>query len=157
MTPERPNRKRSFRVVDRTAWHAAGRPEDRKPFIRKVALRLPVLPAWAHLSSGERARRFRELVAEQERTLRAERRKEGRSVLGVQAILRQDPFARPQNTKHSPRPLCHASTPEAREEYRQAYQAFLALYRQASARYRAGERDVQFPLGSFPPWWRGAA
>mgnify|MGYP002842471129 CR=1 FL=1 len=51
----------------------------------------------------------------------------------------------------------HASTIEVWRAYREERGLFLAAYREASERYRAGEYEVEFPKGSFPPWIRKAA
>jgi hypothetical protein len=44
----------------------------------------------------------------------------------------------------------HASAPEVRKAFRDAYRAFVEEYRNAVARLRAGER-AEFPCGAFPP------
>jgi hypothetical protein len=38
-----------------------------------------------------------------------------------------------------------------RKRLREAYALFVAAYREAAEKLRAGKRDVRFPLGSFPP------
>ena len=71
--------------------------------------------------------------------------------LGVEAILRQDPHTRPNQTKKSPAPACHAASKEARKRFWEAYSAFVAGFREAAEKLKAGEWPVRFPLGSFPP------
>ena len=71
--------------------------------------------------------------------------------MGVEAILRQDPHTRPSQTKKSPVPAYHAATKGARERFWEAYSAFVAAFREAADKLKAGDRTVRFPLGSFPP------
>ncbi|MBI4616691.1 MAG: transposase [Planctomycetes bacterium] len=148
---------RTFCIFARTAWHKAGRPDDKKPFQEFVRLEVAPPPGWEHLRPAECARRLRELVYAREEELRRERKAQGKKVLGVRRILQASPTDRSAHPKKSPRPLCHASTRELWDEYRAHYAQFLELYRIASKRYRDGETDVAFPPGSFPPWYRGAA
>ncbi|MEK7705916.1 MAG: hypothetical protein AAB426_13220, partial [Myxococcota bacterium] len=72
-------------------------------------------------------------------------------VLGVAAILAQDPLSVPLYTKRSPRPLCHASTREAWLGFRDGYRAFLDAYRTASQLFRQGVASVPFPPHCFRP------
>lgn len=71
--------------------------------------------------------------------------------MGVEAILRQDPHTRPNQTKKSPAPVCHAATKAARESFWEAYSTFVAAFREAADKLKAGDRAARFPLGSFPP------
>jgi len=66
-------------------------------------------------------------------------------------MLRQDPESRPSRSKKSPAPLYHAATRAVRKAFREAYAMFVAAFREAAERWRAGDRLVRFPLGSFPP------
>jgi len=81
----------------------------------------------------------------------AQRKATGRPPFGADAILRQDPTKRPHHVKTSPAPLFHAASRRVRRELRDAYYAFVAAYREAAEKLRAGIRDVIFPQGSFPP------
>ena len=76
---------------------------------------------------------------------------EGKQVLGTEAILDQEPHARPFHSKRSPAPLCRASTREGRMRYRRLYRKFVSLYRQAVERLRQGDENVKFPEGCFLP------
>src|SRR3954464_11201076 len=53
--------------------------------------------------------------------------------------LAQNPLRRPKKTKKSPAPAFHA------------YALFVAAYRDAAEKLRAGVRNVVFPDGCFPP------
>jgi hypothetical protein len=91
------------------------------------------------------------LVEEIEREAAAERAMSGREPLGREAILRQHPHTRPNRTKKSPAPLFHAASKAVRQELRAAYGHFVAAFREAAERLRAGDRLAAFPQGSFPP------
>jgi hypothetical protein len=53
--------------------------------------------------------------------------------------------------KKSPAPLFHAFTRRVRRELYDVDHLFLAAFRDAADKWRAGDRNVGFPLGSFPP------
>jgi hypothetical protein len=75
----------------------------------------------------------------------------GRMPLGVAGILRQSPETCPARSKKSPAPLYHAATRAVRKAFWEAYATFVAAFREASERLRAGDRMARFPIGSFPP------
>ena len=74
-----------------------------------------------------------------------------RPAKGPTAIRAQAPHAAPEKLKKSPAPLFHAASRKIRLELYEGYKYFLAAFRDAAARLRAGEPDVVFPSGSFPP------
>ena len=43
------------------------------------------------------------------------------------------------------------SSKAARESFWEAYSAFVAAFREAADKLKAGDRTARFPLGSFPP------
>jgi len=139
---------------NRTAEFAAKqRGEDfgRLKYAEEEELVLSQLPCWADLTPEQHRKRTAELVEEIEQEARADREARGIEPLGVEAILRQDPHTRPNQTKKSPAPLYHAATKAAREAFWEAYSAFVVAFREAAERLRAGDRTASFPLGSFPP------
>ena len=151
------NQSVSFPVFDRTAWHAAGAPEDRTPYMEQAELRI-VLPEFlAQMDPEERAAMIRERLEAVEAEHRQERESRGASVLGGDKVLEEDPCARPKRTNRSKRPLCHTSRIELWVEYREHWRHFRGSYRLAAQRYRAGDLTVEFPEGSFPPWIRKVA
>ncbi|MGD2115951.1 MAG: hypothetical protein PVG07_12905, partial [Acidobacteriota bacterium] len=81
----------------------------------------------------------------------ARHRAEGTRPSTPEAFLRVHPHQRPENTKRSPRPFVHAASREVRQRFREAYRIFSDAYRVAAELLRAGQRDVGFPEGSFPP------
>lgn len=75
----------------------------------------------------------------------------GREPLGTDAALKLNPETRPARSKKSPAPLFHAATKAIRKALWEAYALFVAAFREASERLRAGDRTARFPIGSFPP------
>ena len=72
-------------------------------------------------------------------------------MVGTRAVRAQHPHARPEHLKLSPRPLGHASTRQALKELREQYRAFVAGFREATARWRRRNFSAPFPPFSFPP------
>ena len=91
------------------------------------------------------------LVEDIESEVAARRKRTGAKPLGVAAVLAQNPLQRPRKTKKSPAPAFHAASKAVRFVLRDAYTWFVAAYRVAAEKLRAGIRDVVFPRGSFPP------
>lgn len=58
---------------------------------------------------------------------------------------------RPAHPKSSPHRPFLAATTRARRRFYEAHRHFLAAYRQASERWRAGDLEARFPAGCFPP------
>ena len=91
------------------------------------------------------------LVQEIDAEATAERKRTGRMPLGAAAILRQHPHTCPNRSKKSPAPRFHAATKATREALKAAYCLFLAAFREAAERLKAGDRLARFPTGCFPP------
>jgi hypothetical protein len=144
-----------YPFINWTRWHRAGGKLSKKrpeAFVEWVKVKLTPLPSWEHLRAHKRQALFRRWVRELETNYRDEREREGRSVMGLRKLAKLDPRDRPKEPKKSgPQPLCHASTAEAKKEFRDDWKAFLARYYDASARFRSGEYHVEFPQGSFRP------
>jgi hypothetical protein len=81
----------------------------------------------------------------------AQRARTGSQPLGASAILGRHPHERPKHPKRSPAPLFHAFSAGVRRELWEAYRLFVAAFRQAAEKLRAGDRNAVFPSGSFPP------
>jgi hypothetical protein len=75
----------------------------------------------------------------------------GIPILGLGAVLRQNPLTRPNKTKKSLAPRFHAASKAIRDGLREAYGLFLAAFRDAAEQLKAGDRSARFSLGSFPP------
>jgi hypothetical protein len=139
---------------DRTQEFAArNRGEDfgRLQYATEETFEITPLPCWAHLSSEAYRQRIAELMEEIESEAAAKLAEAGREPLGVEAILRMDSEARPAKSKKSPAPRFHAATKAMRKVLWEAYALFVAAFRDAAERLRAGDRNARFPVGSFPP------
>jgi len=147
---------------DRTAAYQAGRKGqevDPHDFVEKYEVQLTPLPIWAEASEETRRERYRELVQDIERETRERHERDGTRPLGLARIRAQDPHEHPDSPKRSPAPACHASSRRVRRWFRRAYRRFVAAYRRASERFRAGVLDVEFPVRCFRPplpYQRGA-
>ena len=91
------------------------------------------------------------LVQGIEEEARTGREEAGIKPLGVKEILAQEPTRRPRKLKKSPAPFVHAATKAMRRELWEAYAWFVAAYRDAAEKLRAGDLDPPFPPGCFPP------
>jgi len=120
-------------------------------FLHEEELVLTKLPCWSELSDEEYRERVGEIVQRVEQEAAGKRRLEGKSCLGIQKILNQDPLASPKKPAKSPRPWFHAVSKKAREVMYESFKAFLDAYRLASAGFLEGKEDVVFPDGCFPP------
>lgn len=120
-------------------------------FAEEESLRLIPLPCWAHLSPEAYRARVKDMVKEIEREARQAQAQTGRAPLGKRRIQRLDPHEKPNRSKRSPAPRCHAATKTARQAVRHAYLEFRAAFRQAAEDLKSGLRPPEFPPGSFPP------
>ena len=91
------------------------------------------------------------MVQEIEEEAAAERERTGKPVLGVAAILAQNPQYRPEHLDRSPAPLFLVASHSMWRTLYEAYAWFVAAFRSAAEKLRAGDRDAPFPRGSFPP------
>lgn len=139
---------------DRTQEYAArrqGEKFDRFQYATREVLELDPLPCWEQLTEEQRRVRVAAMVEDIESEAAARRKRTGAKPLGPAAILAQNPLQRPKKTKKSPAPAFHAASRAVRRELWDAYALFVAAYRAAAEKLRAGIRDVAFPIGSFPP------
>lgn len=137
-------------VVNRPAGYF----DPKGPLPKQATLRLTKLPAYEHLPDEAYVSVLQQAVAQKEAELRAKVYAEGRTFLGAKAVLRQSPFDRPKTheprRKISPRVACHNKW--ARIEALGRLKAFVQRYKEAWQRYRIGQRDVEFPYGTY--WLR---
>jgi REP element-mobilizing transposase RayT len=115
-------------------------------------LHLYPLPCWDHLASAEVQHRTADLITDIEAEARYRREKTGKTVLGLQGIYQQDPFATKEDPEPRPRIMIHSATQELRLAYLEAYSTFENAYRRAAKKLKAGISNVAFPEGSFPPF-----
>src|SRR6185503_555785 len=120
-------------------------------YATRETLELAPLPCWKHLPPEKRQQLAAAMVSEIEAEAADRRERTGVPALGPAAILAQSPESRPLKTKRSPAPAVHAASRAVRRELRNAYFLFVATYRSAAEKLRAGHRDPPFPMGCFPP------
>ena len=138
--------------IDRTAQyraHLRGEPAADGHFTEPERLELAPLPCCEALSVPQRQTRVRKLIEEIRQTCEGER--QGRPVLGAQAILSQHLHTRPKHGKRSPAPRFHAIDPRVRRALETAYRRFRGAYSEAVDAVRVGRATSLFPAGSFPP------
>lgn len=112
----------------------------RAEFEKTVVLEVPAVEA-AMAEAMEAA------VKGRERALRAEQR----GVVGMAKVLAESPLSRPKASSRSPKPLCFASTREGWWAFVVEWRAYVAAFRAASERFRAGVWTAVFPPGAFRP------
>lgn len=81
-------------------------------------------------------------IDKREREVRAQHRR----FLGMAKVLNRSPFHRPKWSKLSARPLCLWTCRAAKAKFMNEWFAFLRAFREASARFRQGHLNVEFPL-----------
>ncbi len=114
-------------------------------------VRLSPLPCWSHLAEEEYRSRIREMVREIDEAAAAVQADSLIPPLGPDGVRSQNPETRPRRIKKSPAPLFHALRKTVRQALWEAYGHFVAAFREAAERWRAGDRGAAFPVGSFPP------
>ena len=128
-----------------------GKEPEPREFASPERVVLSQLPCWKHLSPEGYRSRIAELVRSIEETAAADRRESLIEPLGADGVRAQNPETRPMNLKKSPAPFVHAATKAARKAMWEAYAWFVAAFREAADKPRAGDRNAVFPIGSFPP------
>jgi REP element-mobilizing transposase RayT len=143
---------------DRTAFYRAQRsrkadqpPVQESDFKTVETLELSPLPCLADLSENQQRLQLESLIAKVVADGAAEREAEGKMVLGVRMLQKQNPHTRPNRTKRSPAPRFHAIQSVVQKELRAAYSAFAAAFRIAAEKLRSGDLGARFPEGCFPP------
>src|ERR1700709_642585 len=117
----------------------------------RETLELTPLPCRQHLTPEKRQHLAAAMVSEIDGEAADRRKHTGVQPLGPAAILAQSPESRSLKTKRSPAPAVHAASRAVRRELRNAYFLFVAAYRNAAEKLRAGQRDAPFLMRWFPP------
>jgi hypothetical protein len=141
--------------TDWTGWWKGGGKRNKKPvsaYRKWVEVKYEPIPAWASMPEHKRQAHFRREVRKLEQEFREQRKGEGKRAMGPLKLARLDPRDRPKTLKEkTPQPLCHGSTEEGRQGFKEEWREFLDRYKWASGQYRSGKLDVEFPEGSFRP------
>ena len=144
-----------FQYIDWSAWYKEGGKRNKKSpeaYVKTVEVKLTPIPAWERMTVPQRQAHFRREVRTLEQKFREEREREGRSVMGPRSLEKLNHRDHPKKpAERTKKPLCHASTVEAANEYRERLRAFLDEYYTASDLWRSGVYSVEFPRGSFKP------
>jgi REP element-mobilizing transposase RayT len=116
----------------------------------EVELEVTVPPQLAHLGKEEFVRQYEERVKEEVEALRAERKREGKSVMGVHAVLRQRKDGKPKSreVRRGRDPVIACKNKEQRLKAIGEERVFRRDYRDAWKRQAAGEARVVFPAGT---------
>ena len=136
---------------DRTKEYRARQAGRTELFVAPETVTLSPLPCWAHLETEERHLLVAKMVREVEDATKKMHSGNESSPLGMKKVLQRAPHTSPSDFKPSSAPPFHAASKRVRRFLVEAYSAFAANYRQAADRLRAGELNVCFPAGSFPP------
>jgi REP element-mobilizing transposase RayT len=138
----------------RTQEYAArqrGETFDRLQYATRETVTLSPLPCWKHLSADSWKSRALSVITQIETEAAVRRASTGSEPFGVAAILGRHPHHRPARLKKSPAPLFHALREAVRRELYEGYAWFVAAFRDAAEKLRAGDRNASFPAGCFPP------
>jgi REP element-mobilizing transposase RayT len=107
-------------------------------------------PSLEGVEASERADEIVERVESDRRgRLRADRR-QLKDFKGMKAVRRTHWSDRPASPSFEPEPLCHASSKEARQQYREHLQQVTMSYKKATSKLRGG-KEATFPPGTTPP------
>ena len=150
--------KRRYKVVRWGEYNAAKRhnPNVRvADFTEDVELEYARLPQYEDMSQREYAKMMMAELEKRRVKIVAERRKNGLGFAGRAALIRTVPGAAPRETKtstrDSERPRILSNCPKRIAEWMEWYFKIYFTYKECSRRYRAGELDVKFPPGTYPP------
>jgi hypothetical protein len=148
-------KRETFTYFDRTMWHKSGGKRKNLPlerFVKKVSIEYTPLPQHAELKPDARRAHIRREVRALENRFRHERETVGKTAMGAAALSRLDQRSRPKNAPdRTKKPLCHASSKERAQQYKEEFLIYLHAYRIASAAYRSGAHDAVFPDGAIRP------
>lgn len=145
-----------FWYIDYDAYWAAGGDRKKshrlKDYLKWVSWSCAPLPGQRDMSEQQRQTWMRKQVKGIENACKKERKENAKTVIGKAGLYAVDPRDRPKNPKKSGKaPLCHASDPELAKAHKKERREFLNQYIEASADYRRGYFDREFPQGSYRP------
>ncbi|HEX6899413.1 MAG TPA: hypothetical protein VF789_06850 [Thermoanaerobaculia bacterium] len=140
-----------FHRAQEYAARRRGETFERYTYATAFTVELSPLPCWRHLTPEQRKLRVAGLVRDIEAEAAAERKATGKEVLGEEAVMAADPQYQPEKLDRSPAPRFHTFTRETWFLLWEAYSLFVAAFRSAAAKLKAGDRAALFPTGSFPP------
>lgn len=151
-------RSREFKIFhahdynQRKRYNKNIRKED---FISTHRLSFARLPGYEGLSQKEYRELMLKKLEKRRREMVEKRLAEGKGFAGQAALRAQRPGSKPNSTKKRSRmhrrPLVLTLCAETRRWWLSVYFSIVEAYRKASALFRAGKRDTQFPPGTHLP------
>jgi len=114
-------------------------------------LKLTLLPQFAALSKDERVAKLSALLNERMEQIAKDRKAAGQGFLGLKAIFELPAGSIPLNVSRTPRTLCFTGNRKLYKQFKQSFKHRMALYADASFRYRLGDLNAVFPEHSFKP------
>lgn len=125
--------------------------EDGGEWPEEVVLELTRPPGYEELSDEEHAAMIETAIFEREEMFRNQYDAEGRAFLGPEAVLAQSRHGSPSTpyTRGTISPRVASGDKQRRIERLEADKRWLEAYNEALARWRAGDRDVVFPAGTY--------
>ena len=146
----------------RGTWHnrsaeyrarAAGKDVKSGDFATTYQVKLTPLPSLLDLTEDQRQAHYRRVVREIDAAAAASNQEKGRTPMGVQAILDQDPHHRPKAPDRSPAPLVHAHDNAKAAAYIAAYRVFVINFCAGVDSLKAKAKQITelFPGWAFPP------
>lgn len=150
---------RKYQVVDWTAYHDKLRwDKDAKvqDFTKTYTLTYERIPGYELLSKKEYQELMLRNLEERRQRILEKRKAEGKEGFPSPESIRSiKPGTRPQTTKKSTRysfrPLVLTACKETKKAYLAFYFSVRDAYKEASEKYRNGDRSVAFPEGTFLP------
>lgn len=149
MLDDQPRRYRWFHWSDRWKERKGGKPCNRfdERCSRSEELVLAPVPLPAFRDPSTRRQTLESMLqAIEEHGAAKHKRFRGRDW-----VLAQRPQFRPERPARTPRPLCHTSSRQLLDEYREKVRVYTTLFRTGSPRWRAGDFTVPFPAGAIRP------
>lgn len=122
-----------------------------EPVSTSHRLKLSVLPQFKTMTSKARKVKILTLLRERMDEIALSRSEAGEGFLGLESILSQEPGTTPRTVSRSKRPPCYTKDRALLKEFREQARLLRKSYDEASARYRMGEYEVEFPLHTFRP------
>jgi hypothetical protein len=148
-------RDETYSYYDLTEYNKQKNKRNAKPlgaFLKTVRIDFSMLPHLSHKKPGAYESYLRKEVREREQAFRIERKANNQKVIGKTRLAKTDPRSRPANpNKSGPKPICHCQCDVRRQAYKEELKAFYCDYIIASAAYRSGAYDTEFPYGSIKP------
>jgi hypothetical protein len=149
---------RSFKIIRWGEYNAAKRHNPSisiKDYTDVYKLRYTRLPGYEHLSQKAYAKLMYKELEERRQKIVQERYKEGLGFAGPTALRAVIAGSKPKSTKTSKRtshrPRVISKCPKRYSNTMAMYFNTYASYKKASKEFRAGNLNVKFPPGTYPP------